>query len=263
MRSYEIYPDLVSTHRCARSCALTPFHSPEDDYVGIAPRRKDRCQGVCEAYAKVTRAGFQCQIHSFHRRLSNKHPSQTDTPPETLLETLSTLSILIVRFPAHFADPSLTPQPLIAIAPLLTHARPAVRKRAISTLSQFIPVAPPELFSTLLENNILPLLLPNANPEQQRTTVNLVAAIFRQSPQQLTRSLGDIVPGLLQAVKRDDEELREGCLQVAYMRLDLLVVTHLPKALETLLLRSPGEATPFVDSMVQVGLLYIKHDPVC
>lgn len=49
--------------------------------------------------------------------------------------------------------------------------------------------------------------------------MNLVAAIFRQSPQQLTPSLGDIVPGLLQAVKRDDDELREGCLQVAYMRL--------------------------------------------
>ncbi|KAG8220729.1 armadillo-type protein [Butyriboletus roseoflavus] len=171
--------------------------------------------------------------------------SSPDTPPETLLETLSTLSILITRFPAHFADPNLNPQPLIAIAPLLTHSRPAVRKRAISTLSQFVPVAPPELFSTLLQNNILPFLVANANLEQQRTTVNLVAAIFRQSPQQLTPSLGDIVPGLLQAVKRDDDELREGCLQ----------------ALEALLLRSPGEATPFVDSMVQVGIQYIKYDP--
>lgn len=148
----------------------------------------------------------------------DKHSLQSDTPPETLLETLSTLSILITRFPAHFADPSLNPQPLIAIAPLLIHSRPAVRKRAISTLSQFVPVAPPELFSTLLENNILPFLVANANLEQQRTTVNLIAAIFRQSAQQLTPSLGDIVPGLLQAVKRDDDELREGCLQVAYMR---------------------------------------------
>ncbi|KAF8139703.1 armadillo-type protein [Boletus edulis] len=171
--------------------------------------------------------------------------SNHNTPPETLLETLSTLSILITRFPAHFVDPSLSPQPLAAIAPLLTHPRPAVRKRAISTLSQFVHVAPPELFSTLLQNNILPFLVANANPEQQRTTVNLVAAIFRQSPQQLTPSLGDIVPGLLQAVKRDDDELREGCLQ----------------ALETLLLRSPGEATPFVDSMVHVGIQYIKYDP--
>lgn len=51
--------------------------------------------------------------------------------------------------------------------------------------------------------------------------MNLVAAIFRQSPQQLTPSLGDIVPGILQAVKRDDDELREGCLQVACMRLEL------------------------------------------
>ncbi|KAG9310349.1 armadillo-type protein [Chiua virens] len=171
--------------------------------------------------------------------------SNPDTPPETLLETLSTLSILISRFPAHFADPYLSPQPLTAIAPLLTHSRPAVRKRAISTLSQFVPVAPPELFSALLQSSISPFLAADANLEQQRTTVNLVAAIFRQSPQQLTPSLGDIVPGLLQAVRRDDDELREGCLQ----------------ALETLLLRSPGEATPFVDSMVQVAIQYIKYDP--
>ncbi|KAF9229840.1 TIP120-domain-containing protein [Gyrodon lividus] len=171
--------------------------------------------------------------------------SNPDTPPETLLETLSTLSILITRFPAHFADPSLTPQPLTAIAPLLMHSRPAVRKRAIATLSQFVPVAPADLFSDLLQRSILPFLAQNANLEQQRTTVNLVAAVFRQSPQHLTPSLGDIVPGILQAIQRDDDELREGCLQ----------------ALETLLLRSPGEATSFLNSIVQVGVQYIKYDP--
>ncbi|KAF9235878.1 armadillo-type protein [Melanogaster broomeanus] len=171
--------------------------------------------------------------------------SNPDTPPETLLETLSILSILITRFPAHFADPSLSPQPLTAIGPLLTHSRAAVRKRAISTLSQFVLVAPAELFSNLLQTSILPFLAQNANLERQRTTVNLIAAILRQSPQQLTFSLGEIVPGILQAVQRDDDELREGCLQ----------------ALETLLLRSPGEVTSFLNSIVQVGIQYITYDP--
>ncbi|KAH7884046.1 armadillo-type protein [Phlebopus sp. FC_14] len=168
-----------------------------------------------------------------------------DTPPETLIETLSTLSILITRFPAHFSDPNLSPQPLPSIAPLLSHGRPAVRKRAILTLSQFVPVAPSDLFDNLLQTNVLPSLAAGANLEQQRTTVNLVAALFRQSPQQLTPSLTAIVPGILKAVQRDDDELREGCLQ----------------ALETLLLRSPGEATPFLSSVIQVGNQYIKYDP--
>ena len=46
------------------------------------------------------------------------------------------------------------------------------------------------------------------------------------------------------------------------MRLEMSIFAYMLKALETLLLRSPGEATPFVDSMVQVGTQYIKYDPV-
>jgi cullin-associated NEDD8-dissociated protein 1 len=131
-----------------------------------------------------------------------------------LIETLSTLSILITRFPAHVSDPALSPHPLPAIAPLLSHSRSAVRKRAILTLSQYVPVAPPALVNDLLQNHILPFLAPNANIEKQRTTVHLVAAIIRQAPQQLTSVYNDIIPGVVNAVQRDDDELREGCLQV-------------------------------------------------
>ncbi|KAG2142690.1 armadillo-type protein [Suillus cothurnatus] len=171
--------------------------------------------------------------------------SNTETPPETLIETLSTLSILITRFPAHVSDPALTPHPLPAIAPLLSHSRPAVRKRAILTLSQYVPVAPPTLVNDLLQNHILPFLSPDANLEKQRTTVHLVAAIIRQAPQQLTSVYNDIIPGVIKAVQRDDDELREGCLQ----------------ALETLLLRCLIEATPFLSSIIQIGSQFIKYDP--
>ncbi|KAI6021197.1 armadillo-type protein [Pisolithus marmoratus] len=168
-----------------------------------------------------------------------------DTPPDTLIETLSTLSILITRFPAHFSYSQIKPQPLTAIAPLLTHPRPAVRKRAISTLSQFFPIAPPDLCAQLLQTNVFPYLEADANLEPQRTTVNLVSAILRQSPQQLASSFDRIIPGVLKAVQRDDDELCEGCLQ----------------ALETLLLRSSAEATPFLSSITQTGIQYIKYDP--
>lgn len=52
--------------------------------------------------------------------------------------------------------------------------------------------------------------------EKQRTTVQLVAALVRQSAGQVAGVLGDIVPGILKAVQRDDDELREGCLQVRF-----------------------------------------------
>ncbi|KAH7907426.1 armadillo-type protein [Hygrophoropsis aurantiaca] len=171
--------------------------------------------------------------------------SSVDTPPETLIETLSTLSILITRFPSHVSDPSLNPQPIPTFTPLLSHTRPAVRKRAILTLSQYIPVAQPELFANLLQTNVMPNLAPGASAEKQRTTVQLVAAIIRQSPQQLSLVLGDIVSAIIKAAQRDDDELRENSLQ----------------ALETLVLRAPAEVTPYLSQLVQLGNQFIKYDP--
>lgn len=62
---------------------------------------------------------------------------QPNTPPETLIETLSILSILITRFPVHVSSPDIKPQPLSVLTPLLSHPRPAVRKRAIVTLGMW------------------------------------------------------------------------------------------------------------------------------
>ena len=89
-----------------------------------------------------------------------------------------------------------------------------MRKRAIVTLSNFVPLSAPELSGQLLSTVIIPNLQTSAPIEKQRTTVNLVAAIVRSSPQRLASGLGAIVPGILQVVDQDDEELREGALQV-------------------------------------------------
>ena len=41
-----------------------------------------------------------------------------------------------------------------------------------------------------------------------------MAAVTRHSPAQIAPALNNIVPGILQAAEKDDEELREGALQV-------------------------------------------------
>ncbi|KAJ7211033.1 armadillo-type protein [Mycena haematopus] len=171
--------------------------------------------------------------------------SNPTTPPEALVETLAILSILISRFPAHLSSATLSPQPLTVLAPLLVHPRPVVRKRAIITLAQFVPISQGYLFTDLLATHVFPFLASNANVEKQRTTVHLVAAVARTAPTQIAPVLAEIVPGVLKAVQRDDDELREGCLQ----------------ALEALLLRCPTEITPYVPSIVQAGTQYIKYDP--
>ncbi|KAJ7644420.1 armadillo-type protein [Roridomyces roridus] len=171
--------------------------------------------------------------------------SNPSTPPEALVETLAILSILISRFPAHLSSATLTPQPLAVLAPLLVHPRPVVRKRAIITLAQFVPISQGYLFTDLLATHVFPFLAPNANLEKQRTTVHLVAAVARTAPTQIAPALAEIVPGVLKAVQRDDDELREGSLQ----------------ALEALLLRCPLEITPYVAQIIQAGCQYIKYDP--
>ncbi|KAI0307414.1 TIP120-domain-containing protein [Multifurca ochricompacta] len=168
-----------------------------------------------------------------------------EIPPDTLIETLSILSILVTHFPAYVSNLPLSPSPIQTITPLLAHPRPAVRKRAIITLSQFVPLSAPELSSQLLSTVINPNLSPSAPVDKQRTTVNLVAAISRASPHQLASSLGAVIPGILRVVDLDDEELREGALQ----------------ALESIVLRMPVEVTPFLGTIIQVATKYIKFDP--
>jgi len=121
---------------------------------------------------------------------------------------------LVTHFPTYVSSLALSPPPIQVITPLLTHSRPAVRKRAIVTLSHFVPLSAPELSAQLLSTVISPSLELSAPLEKQRTTVNLVAAIARASPQRLASSLGAIIPGILRVVDLDDEELREGALQV-------------------------------------------------
>ncbi|KAH9075666.1 TIP120-domain-containing protein [Lactarius deliciosus] len=139
-------------------------------------------------------------------------------PPDTLIETLS------IFLP-------LSPPPIQVITPLLTHSRPAVRKRAIVTLSHFVPLSAPELSAQLLSTGYQPQLR--------------APAIARASPQRLASSLGAIIPGILRVVDLDDEELREGALQ----------------ALESIVLRIPAEVTQFLGTIIQVAIKYIKFDP--
>ncbi|KAF8651023.1 hypothetical protein AX16_004957 [Volvariella volvacea WC 439] len=169
--------------------------------------------------------------------------SNPDTPPQALVETLSILSILVIRFPSHLSG--LEPQPLTVFPPLLSHPRPLVRKRAILTLAQFVPISQPTLVSGLLQTYVFPNLVPGASIDKKRTTVQLVAALARHSPTHISPVLGEIIPGILKAVHQEDEELREGSLQ----------------ALEIVLLRCPTEIAPYLNSIVQVGNQYIKYDP--
>ncbi|KAG8745439.1 hypothetical protein FRC10_007982 [Ceratobasidium sp. 414] len=164
--------------------------------------------------------------------------STPTTPPDALIETLATLTILVSRFPSH-VPPT---EPMTVLTPLLAHARPAVRKRAISTIASFVPHLSDAETQAFISSTILPGLANNKVAlDAQRTTVHLVAAVARY----LAPSLGEVVPGVLAGIGREDEELREAGLQ----------------ALELLTLRCPSEIAPFLPELVTAGTTYIKYDP--
>jgi cullin-associated NEDD8-dissociated protein 1 len=53
-----------------------------------------------------------------------------------MIDILAILSTLVTRFPAYLSDPTLQPQPISVLVPLLQHPRPAVQKRATVTLGE-------------------------------------------------------------------------------------------------------------------------------
>lgn len=57
-------------------------------------------------------------------------------------------------------------------------------------------------------------LYPAAPLDSQRTTIQLIAAIARYSPQIISPLLGELLPGILKGASQDDDELRESSLQV-------------------------------------------------
>ncbi|KAK7688067.1 hypothetical protein QCA50_008437 [Cerrena zonata] len=181
-------------------------------------------------------------------KLTPKLLGQLSNPavaPETLLETLSILSILISRFPAYLSDPALDPPPLSVLTPLLGHSRPAVRKRAITTLAQFLPLIQSEPASRLVQTEILPALSSSTSAERKRTIVQLIAAVARHSPHHIAPYMKDVIPGVVNAVSKDDEELKDSSLQ----------------ALEALVLRCPTEIAGYLDPLITTGKQYIKFDP--
>lgn len=68
---------------------------------------------------------------------SLRYDIKPSTPPETLLETLSTISILNTRFSIHLSTLGFQVHPVKVMTPLLEHPRPAVRKRTIVTLGEY------------------------------------------------------------------------------------------------------------------------------
>ena len=92
-----------------------------------------------------------------------------------------------------------------------------MRKRAIATIAQILPLTQKSLVDQLFQNVVIPGVSSSSPLDVQRTSISLVAGIARHASNTLLSSLSSIVPDILKATAKEDEELREVSLQVRFI----------------------------------------------
>ncbi|OZJ05135.1 hypothetical protein BZG36_01399 [Bifiguratus adelaidae] len=163
---------------------------------------------------------------------------------ETQLEILDLLSDILFRFGSSMKADGLVPIQK-ALIPLLTHPRPAVRKRAVVAIGNLAAQTPEELFEKMI-SQLLNDVKTTKSQDQLKTLVQCLGNLSRNSAQRIGKHISEFVPQLLQYTKKtDDDELRDNCLQ----------------SLELLVLRCPTEITPYIDETIQHALTYLRYDP--
>lgn len=167
---------------------------------------------------------------------------------ELLVDSLDLVSDILSRFESTVrSNPHLQQSILKATTPLLSHGRPAVRKRAVAALATLIPTtASSNVFDTLISTTILPTLQATTGGDDQfRTSVSLVAALARSAPTRIGPRVAELVPLVLAGANKDDDEAKEGVLQ----------------CLEALVLKCPSETGPLLNRIVDKGTELLKYDP--
>ncbi|KAL7749659.1 hypothetical protein RI367_004887 [Sorochytrium milnesiophthora] len=163
------------------------------------------------------------------------------------IDILEIISEVLSRFGMVLASDG--KQPLLTqvqqrILPMLSHNRPAVRKRASVALAHVVTFGSEEMFATV-SSAVLAALTDERDSEKLRTYLSTASALSRSSPQRVGKSITQLVPAVMRHLDEDSDELREACLQT----------------LESLVLRCPTEMTPYITSIVQSCLTYVKYDP--
>lgn len=159
------------------------------------------------------------------------------------LEALDILSDLLSRFgdlliPFHEII-------LHALVPQLESSRQAVRKRTIVALSHLLTTCSNEAYNQVIVHLLEGLDKP-ANDGTIRTYIQCLASICRQAGHRLCNHIDRVMHLLNQYSQRDDDELREFCLQ----------------AFEAFVLVKQDDAIkPHIPAIVDLCLRYITYDP--
>ncbi|KAH8410584.1 hypothetical protein KR009_005701 [Drosophila setifemur] len=158
------------------------------------------------------------------------------------LESLDILADLLSRF-GEFLVPFHSTI-LKALMPQLASSRQAVRKRTIVALSFLLIQANSNAYNGVIDHLLDGLENP-PNPAAIRTYIQCLASICRQAGHRLCNHIDRSMLLLSQYSQRDDDELREFCLQ----------------ACEAFVMRCPDAINPHIPMILELCLKYITYDP--
>ncbi|GAA5863674.1 hypothetical protein JCM3774_001210 [Rhodotorula dairenensis] len=180
-----------------------------------------------------------------------KQLGDTSSSAELLVDSLDLISDILSRFESTVRSNTHLQQSILkATTPLLSHGRPAVRKRAVSALATLVPTTAStsaSVFDTLVSNTILPSLQSGntSTDDQFRTSVSLVSALARSAPSQIGPKVAELVPLVLAGASKDDDEAKEGVLQ----------------CLEAFVLKCPTETGPLLSRIIDKATELLRYDP--
>ncbi|CAO3683491.1 unnamed protein product [Umbelopsis vinacea] len=169
-----------------------------------------------------------------------------DSSYEVYMDSLDTLSEVLARFGTLIsADQQLQIQNVLL--PLLSHPRPAVRKRTTVTIGHLVAHISEQQFESLVKFLLEKFGQSQISSDRLRTLVQTTGVLSRYSATRLGAHIPQFLPIIITHASSEnaDDELREICFQ----------------SLESFVIRCPTEITPFVDRIIDLALTYLKYDP--
>ncbi|KAF9934606.1 Cullin-associated NEDD8-dissociated protein 1 [Linnemannia zychae] len=182
------------------------------------------------------------------KRLVPRLLTQLENPNSSYdaqMDSLDILSEVLLRFGNIFATIGLQKQTANTLFTLLSHSRPALRKRATTAIGHLVAHMPDDIFEELLKKILHGLETSKNSPDRLRTYIQVTGTISRSNAPRFGKFLSGVAPSVIKYTDLDDDELRESALQ----------------ALEAFVLRCPSEITPYIDTIIDLGLKFLRYDP--
>ncbi|KAG0346276.1 Cullin-associated NEDD8-dissociated protein 1 [Podila humilis] len=161
------------------------------------------------------------------------------------MDALDILSEVLFRFGGILATTNLQEKTATALFTLLSHSRPALRKRATLAIGNLVAHIPDNIFEDLMKHILAGLEASKNSPERLRTYIQCTGTISRSNAPRFGKFLCSVAPLVIKYTEIDDDELRENALQ----------------ALESFVLRCPTEINPYIDTIIALSLTFLRHDP--